>query len=132
MTIDVQFPMAQLTGPGQDAERFVRLFLDGQREILRYILALLPGIDDAQEILQETTVDLWQKFDRYDPAIPFTPWACRYLSTLKRSEVDAGLLHPVRPTVKQQDVERSLLPAHVTVHVATKASRNPTLRVVLT
>jgi RNA polymerase sigma-70 factor (ECF subfamily) len=76
--IDVPFPMAQSSGPGQDTERFVRLFLDGQREILRYILALVPGIDDANEILQETAVDLWQKFDRYDPASPFTPWACRF------------------------------------------------------
>jgi RNA polymerase sigma-70 factor (ECF subfamily) len=70
--------MAQPTSPGQDAERFVRLFLDGQREVLRYILALVPDIDDAQEILQETAVDLWKKFDRYDPASPFTPWACRF------------------------------------------------------
>ncbi len=76
--IDVHFPMAQSPSSGQDTERFVRLFLDGHREILRYILALVPGIDDAQEILQETAVDLWQKFDRYDPASPFTPWACRF------------------------------------------------------
>jgi hypothetical protein len=130
MTIDVRFPMAQSTGPGPDTERFVRLFLDGQREILRYILALVPGIDDAQEILQETAVDLWQKFDRYDPAIPFTPWVCRCLLSLKSGEAYAGPLHPVRLTVKQQDVTRTLLPAHATVHVATKISRNPTLRVV--
>jgi len=63
---------------GEDPERFVRLFVEGQREILRYILALVPDIDDAQEILQETAVDLWRKFDRYDPAFPFAPWACRF------------------------------------------------------
>jgi RNA polymerase sigma-70 factor (ECF subfamily) len=64
--------------PGEDPERFVRLFVEGQREILRYILALVPDIDDAHEILQETAVDLWRKFDRYDPAYPFAPWACRF------------------------------------------------------
>jgi RNA polymerase sigma-70 factor (ECF subfamily) len=62
----------------QDAERFVRLFAAGQREVLRYILALVPDIDDSQEILQETAVDLWKKCDQYDPDSPFIPWACRF------------------------------------------------------
>jgi RNA polymerase sigma-70 factor (ECF subfamily) len=70
--------MVSPTVPGGDPERFVRLFVDGQREILRYILALVPDIDDAHDILQETAVDLWRKFDQYDPACPFAPWACRF------------------------------------------------------
>jgi RNA polymerase sigma-70 factor (ECF subfamily) len=63
---------------GDDPERFVRLFVEGQREILRYILRLVPDIDDAHEILQDTAVDLWRKFDRYDPALAFAPWACGF------------------------------------------------------
>jgi RNA polymerase sigma-70 factor, ECF subfamily len=70
--------MVPPTLPGEDPERFVRLFVEGQREILRYILALVPDIDDAHEILQETAVDLWRKFDRYDPACPFAPRACQF------------------------------------------------------
>jgi RNA polymerase sigma-70 factor, ECF subfamily len=70
--------MVSPTVSGEDPERFVRLFVEGQREILRYILALVPDIDDANEILQDTAVDLWRKFDQYDPAFPFAPWACRF------------------------------------------------------
>jgi RNA polymerase sigma-70 factor (ECF subfamily) len=70
--------MVPPTAAGEDPERFVRLFVEGQREILRYILALVPDIDDAHDILQETAVDLWRKFDQYDPACPFAPWACRF------------------------------------------------------
>jgi RNA polymerase sigma-70 factor (ECF subfamily) len=70
--------MVPPTVPGEDPERFVRLFVEGQREILRYILALVPDINDAHDILQDTAVDLWRKFDRYDPAYPFAPWACRF------------------------------------------------------
>jgi RNA polymerase sigma-70 factor (ECF subfamily) len=70
--------MAQSRSPGHDTERFVRLFASGQREVLRYILALVPDIDDAHEILQETAVDLWKKFDEYDSGCPFIPWACRF------------------------------------------------------
>jgi RNA polymerase sigma-70 factor (ECF subfamily) len=66
------------TVAGVDPERFVRLFVEGEREILRYILRLVPDIDDAREILQDTAVDLWRKFDRYDPAFAFAPWACGF------------------------------------------------------
>jgi RNA polymerase sigma-70 factor, ECF subfamily len=65
-------------GRGPDTERFVRLFADGQREILRYILALVPDIDDAHEIMQDTAVALWRRFDQYRPDQPFVPWACRF------------------------------------------------------
>jgi RNA polymerase sigma-70 factor (ECF subfamily) len=70
--------VARSPTPGQDGERFVRLFVAGQREVLRYILAFVPNLDDAHEILQETALDLWRKFDQYDPAYPFAPWACRF------------------------------------------------------
>ena len=70
--------MAPPTVAGVGPERFVRLFVEGQREILRYILSLVPDIDDAHDILQETAVDLWRKFDRYDPAFAFAPWACGF------------------------------------------------------
>jgi RNA polymerase sigma-70 factor (ECF subfamily) len=64
---------------GEGSERFVRLFVETQRQILRYIPTLVPDVEVAQEILQETAVDLWRKFDQYDPALPFAPWACRFV-----------------------------------------------------
>ena len=63
---------------GEDPERFGRLFVETQREILRYILALVRDIDDADEILQDTAVDLWRKFDQYDATYPFAAWARRF------------------------------------------------------
>jgi RNA polymerase sigma-70 factor (ECF subfamily) len=76
--MNVRLAMAQSRSPGHETERFVRLFAAGQSEVLRYILALVPDIDDAQEVLQETAVDLWKKFDQYDLDCPFVPWACRF------------------------------------------------------
>lgn len=46
--------------------------------MLRYILALIPNLAEAREILQSTAIELWRKFADYDPARPFTPWACRF------------------------------------------------------
>ncbi len=40
--------------------------------------ALVPNMADAEDIVQQTALVLWEKFDAYDPSLPFTPWACRF------------------------------------------------------
>src|SRR5450755_3834236 len=57
---------------------FLRLFLSSERELLRYVAALVPNLADAEEIVQQTAVVLGKKFDQYDAQQPFTPWACRF------------------------------------------------------
>ena len=59
-------------------QRFLSLFLRSEREIYRYVAALVPNVLDAEDIVQQTAISLWEKFDAYDPAQPFTPWACRF------------------------------------------------------
>jgi DNA-directed RNA polymerase specialized sigma24 family protein len=76
--MNARLAMAQSRAQGYETERFVRLFAAAQSEVLRYILALVPDLDDAQEVFQETAVDLWKTFDQYDPDCPFVPWACRF------------------------------------------------------
>ncbi len=61
-----------------DQQEFLKVFLSNEREILRYVIALVPPTADAQEIVQQTAVDLWEKFDQYDASRPFAPWACRF------------------------------------------------------
>lgn len=68
-------------GPGDQAaaqQRFLSLFLRSEREIFRYVAALVPNVADAEDIVQQTALSLWEKFDAYDPSQPFTPWACRF------------------------------------------------------
>lgn len=59
-------------------QRFLSLFLRSEREIFRYVAALVPNIADAEDIVQQTALALWEKFDAYDSNQPFTPWACRF------------------------------------------------------
>lgn len=56
----------------------MRLLLSSERDVLRYVMSMVPNIDDARDIVQETAIDLWKKIGKYDPALPFTPWACRF------------------------------------------------------
>lgn len=59
-------------------EQFMRLFLETERELLRYVMALIPNPSDARDVVQETAVALWRAVEKYDPSRPFGPWACRF------------------------------------------------------
>jgi DNA-directed RNA polymerase specialized sigma24 family protein len=59
-------------------QRFPSLFLRSEGEIFRYVAALAPKVTDAEDLVQQTALALWEKFDACEPAQPFTPWACRF------------------------------------------------------
>src|SRR3954447_4058001 len=69
-------------------QQFLSLFLRSEREIFRYVAALVPNIADAEDIVQQTALSLWEKFDAYDPAQPFTPWACRFALNKTRQWIE--------------------------------------------
>src|SRR5918911_3650629 len=69
-------------------QRFLSLFLRSEREIFRYVAALVPNLADAEDIVQQTAIALWEKFDAYDPAQPFTPWACRFALNKARQWIE--------------------------------------------
>lgn len=56
---------------------FLRLFLQNERRLYAYILTLLPNRTDADDILQETSLVLWEKFDADSPPDNFAAWGCR-------------------------------------------------------
>jgi len=72
----------------QKAEQFARLLATCQRKVFLYALGLLHNATDAEEVLQETNIVLWRKFDEYEPGTAFDRWACRvaYFEVLKYRE----------------------------------------------
>jgi RNA polymerase sigma-70 factor (ECF subfamily) len=73
---------------GASQQRFLSLFLRSEREIFRYIAVFVPNVTDAEDIVQQTAIALWEKFDTYDPAQPFTPWACRFALNKARQWIE--------------------------------------------
>ena len=69
-------------------QRFLSLFLRSEREIFRYVAALVPNVADAEDIVQQTALALWEKFDAYDPTQPFTHWACRFALNKARQWIE--------------------------------------------
>lgn len=74
--------------PTAEQQRFLALFLRSEKEIYRYVAALVPNISDAEDIVQQTALALWEKFDAYDPTLPFTPWACRFALNKTRQWIE--------------------------------------------
>jgi len=71
-------PKRQSENQAAAQQRFLSLFLRSEREVFRYVAALVPNVADAEDIVQQTALALWEKFDAYDQSQPFTPWACRF------------------------------------------------------
>ncbi len=69
-------------------KRFLSLFLRSERELFRYVAVLVPNVVDAEDIVQQTAMSLWEKFDSYDPGQPFTPWACRFALNRARQWIE--------------------------------------------
>lgn len=57
-------------------ETFVAIFAHHEPDLCRFIRSLLPSWTDADEVLQQTAIVIWRKFDQYDPSTQFMKWAC--------------------------------------------------------
>jgi RNA polymerase sigma-70 factor (ECF subfamily) len=56
---------------------FLRLFLQNERRLYAYILTLMPHRADAEDVLQDASLVMWDKFDAEDPPTDFAAWGCR-------------------------------------------------------
>lgn len=66
------------THPEPDAERtsqFLQLYSVNQPRLFAYILAMIPIWQDAEEVLQEVSVVLWQAFDQFEQGTNFWAWS---------------------------------------------------------
>jgi RNA polymerase sigma-70 factor (ECF subfamily) len=64
--------------PGDAQQRFLRHFLANEREVFRTVVAIVPNVEDARDVVQQVALALWERFAEYDPARPFAPWACAF------------------------------------------------------
>jgi RNA polymerase sigma-70 factor (ECF subfamily) len=56
--------------------RFMDLFQEHYRQLFGYVYTLLRNYTDAEDVVQQTGVVLWKKFDEYRPNTNFFTWAC--------------------------------------------------------
>ena len=70
------------------SDEFITLLTASQRRIHAFICTLVVDLTDADEVLQETNLALWQQADRFEPGTDFVAWACRvaYYKVLKQRD----------------------------------------------
>lgn len=79
-------------------ERFVELLLANQNRIFRFLVTLVPCRTDAEDLLQQTCLTLWQSRQKFDPAEgAFASWACtiahNHVRNFRRREATRQAAH---------------------------------------
>jgi len=62
---------------GDAQSEFVRLLTANSSRLFSFVLSLCVNRDDAEDVFQNTSVVLWEKFDSYERGTNFLAWACR-------------------------------------------------------
>jgi len=55
--------------------QFINLFLKAEPRVYAYIRSQIPHRADAEDVLQETALTLWAKFENFQPGSDFLAWA---------------------------------------------------------
>jgi RNA polymerase sigma-70 factor (ECF subfamily) len=63
-------------------EAFVRLFMAHEARLRGFLRTLLPSWEDVDDVLQETSLVAWRKFDQFQPGSHFMAW----IGTIARFE----------------------------------------------
>jgi RNA polymerase sigma-70 factor (ECF subfamily) len=61
--------------PQQKTVLFFRLYTSIQSRLYAFILTMVHNEHDAEELLQETAIYLWEQFDQYQEGTNFWAWA---------------------------------------------------------
>lgn len=56
------------------SKEFVRLLTIHHPSIYAYIVSLVANFNDADDIMQETTSNMWEQFERFEPGTNFVAW----------------------------------------------------------
>jgi RNA polymerase sigma-70 factor (ECF subfamily) len=77
-------------------DEFVSLLTAAQRRVYAFICTLVIDRADADDLLQETNLALWQQIDRFEPGTDFVAWACRIAHFKVLKSRDAAKRHRVK------------------------------------
>jgi RNA polymerase sigma-70 factor (ECF subfamily) len=107
-----------------DHRRFLQHFVANERLLTGYLLAATGDFHEAEDLLQEVSVALWESFDRYDESRAFHSWA---LGVARHKVLDWRERRGRRGPVLSMDMLEALECAEA-VETALLAERRPLLQ----
>jgi RNA polymerase sigma-70 factor, ECF subfamily len=57
-------------------QQFAQQFVLCQDRVYGFIVTMLPNRHDAEDVFQQTSLILWQKWGQFEPGRDFVAWAC--------------------------------------------------------
>ena len=85
-------------------DHFLQHFLQAESALRGFIATVLVRPSDRDDVLQEVALRLWQLYDRYDAARPFTPWALGVTARCLKEEARKAARRPL--LLEQSAVEQ--------------------------
>lgn len=96
-----------------DRERFLALLADHEAQLLGFLCAITPNFQDAEDLLQQTVLTMWQKFSDFELGTNFVGWGCqiaRYkamnlIQSRRLTPLDSEILDLLLVTQQEQDLD---------------------------
>jgi len=79
--------------PATELHDFVKLLLEQQAALRAYIVSLMPGSDDAEDVLQNTNVVVWEKMEGFTPGTDFRAWLFAIARNMVKAQFRANKRH---------------------------------------
>jgi RNA polymerase sigma-70 factor (ECF subfamily) len=61
----------------ESRKRLMMLMTRHQRQVFSYLYTLVPNRSDAEDLLQETSLVICEKFHEFEEGTDFVAWACQ-------------------------------------------------------
>lgn len=85
-------------------EQFMQLLVAHQGRLYQYVRMMMPRCQEVDDVLQETFLVMWRKYDESSPGGGFYAWACRiaHLEVLKSRERNIRRSHILNQDILDQ------------------------------
>lgn len=61
----------------REREIFLQLLAEHEAQLLGFLCAIVPNIQDAEDLFQQTVLTMWQKFADFEKGTSFVAWGCQ-------------------------------------------------------
>ena len=98
----------------QQVQEFIRLLVAGQSRIYAYVMAVIGNRNDADDIMQETTSKMWQKFDTFESGTDIVAWGVaiaryRIMEFRRKQRKDARIRFSEKTFIELEQESKSRL-----------------------
>lgn len=104
----------------EDRERFLALLGENEAQLMGFLCAIAPNYQDAEDLLQQTVLTMWQKFDAFEPGTSFVAWgrqvarykAMNLMQARRLTPLDDEVIDLLAITHEEQGAETRLARRH--------------------